>query len=305
MTNFNLVKNKNYFLGFSALLITTSLVVLLMWGLKLGLDFTGGSLLEVDFKDQRPTNQAIEEKLTPLVEKPIVIPTGDKGAIIKMKLVDEAKHQEVLISLKELTGSVDTDSVTEKRFEMIGPTVSSDLRTKSFLAILFVLLAIVIYIALAFRKVSRPVSSWKYGVAAVLALLHDVIIPAGVFAALGHFMGVEIDTLFVTALLTVLGFSVHDTIVVFDRIRENLLKFPRENFDEIVNRSVNQTFVRSINTSLTVLLVLLATFFFGGESVRYFVLALIVGVFFGTYSSIFIASPILIIWNRFSSKKGV
>ncbi|MCX6779510.1 MAG: protein translocase subunit SecF, partial [Candidatus Magasanikbacteria bacterium] len=251
------------------------------------------------------TNQVLEEKLIPLVEKPVIIPTGDKGAIIKMKLIDEAKHQQVFSALKELSGSAEVDSVKEKRFEMIGPTVSSDLRTKSFLAIVFVLLAIVAYIALAFRKVSRPVSSWKFGVAAVLALLHDVIIPVGVFSALGHFMGIEVDTLFVTALLTVLGFSVHDTIVVFDRIRENLLKFPRENFDEIVNRSINQTFVRSINTSLTVLLVLLATFFFGGESVRYFVLALIVGVFFGTYSSIFIASPILVIWNRFSSKKGV
>ena len=133
-------------------------------------------------------------------------------------------------------------------------------------------------------------------------LFHDVIIPTGVFAVLGHFLGAEVDTLFVTALLTVLGFSVHDTIVVYDRIRENLLKFPRETFEEVVNRSVNQTAVRSVNTSLTVLLVLLATFFFGGESVKYFVLTLIIGVVFGTYSSIFIASPLLVIWNRAAKK---
>lgn len=299
MTNFNLVKNQKYFFIFSGLLIVGSLLALILWGLKPGLDFTGGSLLEVEYKNDRPSNPAIEEKISPLVEKPILIPTGDRGIIIKTKAIDEVKHQEVLKSLQELAGETkDDSSLKEKRFEMIGPTVSADLRTKSFLAILFVLLAIIAYIAFAFRKVSRPVSSWKYGVCAVIALAHDVIIPSGVFAVLGHFKGVEVDTLFVTALLTVLGFSVHDTIVVFDRIRENLLKYPRETFDEIANRSVNQTMVRSINTSLTVLLVLLAAFFLGGESVKYFVLTLIIGVIFGTYSSIFIASSLLVVWNR-------
>lgn len=303
MTNFNLVKNQKYFFIFSGILIVISLVALILWGLKPGLDFTGGSLLEVEYKNDRPSNQAVEEKISPLVEKPILIPTGDRGLIIKTKAIDEAQHQEVLKSLHELAGDIKDDSLLkEKRFEMIGPTVSADLRTKSFLAILFVLLAIIAYIAFAFRKVSRPVSSWKYGVCAVIALVHDVVIPSGIFAALGHFKGVEVDTLFVTALLTVLGFSVHDTIVVFDRIRENLLKYPRETFNEIANRSVNQTMVRSINTSLTVLLVLLATFFFGGESVKYFVLTLIIGVIFGTYSSIFIASSLLVVWNRRSRK---
>lgn len=305
MTNFNFVKNKNYFLIFSGILIVVSLVFVIMWGLKPGLDFTGGSLVEVNFKDQRPANQEIEDKLASLVGKPSVIPVGEQGAIIKMKLIDEAQHQQVLSSLRELTGSTEINSIIEKRFEMIGPTVSSDLRSKSFWAVFFVLLAIIIYIAFAFRKVSRSIQSWKYGVCAVLALFHDIIIPIGVFAALGHFMGIEVDTLFITALLTVLGFSVHDTIVVFDRIRENLYKFSRENFEEIVNRSINQTLTRSINTSLTVLLVLLATFFFGGESVKYFVLTLIIGVTFGTYSSIFIASPLLVTWNRLSHKKGV
>lgn len=305
MTNFNLVKNKNYFLAFSGILIVAGLVAFLMWGLKPGLDFTGGSLLEVEYKNTPPTNQVVEDKLSPLTEKPVVIPTDNNGLILKMKAIDENKHQQVLTALAELSGSTDKDSVKEKRFEMIGPTVSSELRTKSFLAIVFVLLAIIAYIGFAFRKVSRPVSSWKFGVAAVVALFHDIIIPVGVFSALGHFGGVEIDTLFVTALLTVLGFSVHDTIVVFDRIRENLLKFPRESFDEVVNRSVNQTVVRSINTSLTVLLVLVATYIFGGASVKYFILTLIIGVTFGTYSSIFIASPLLVIWNRLSSKKGV
>ncbi len=300
MTNFNLVKNQKYFLVFSGVLIVAGLLAILIWGLKPGLDFTGGSLLEVAFQDARPDNQEVEQKISSLAEKPVLIPAGEKDLIIKMKAVDEAKHQQILSALKELGGG--GDKVMEKRFEMIGPTVSAELKTKSFLAIVFVLLAIILYIAFAFRKVSRPVSSWKYGVCAVLALFHDVIIPTGVFAVLGRFLGVEVDTLFVTALLTVLGFSVHDTIVVYDRIRENLLKFPRETFDEVVNRSVNQTAVRSVNTSLTVLLVLLATFFFGGESVKYFVLTLIIGVVFGTYSSIFIASPLLVIWNRAAKK---
>ncbi|MBI5023275.1 MAG: protein translocase subunit SecF [Candidatus Magasanikbacteria bacterium] len=298
MTNFNLVKNQKYFLTFSGVLIVSGLLAVLIWGLKPGLDFTGGSLLEVAFQDTRPDSQAVEQKISS--DKPILIPAGENDLIIKMKAVDEATHQKILSSLKDLGGGA--DKVTEKRFEMIGPTVSAELKTKSFLAIVFVLVAIILYIAFAFRKVSRPISSWKYGVCAVLALFHDVIIPTGVFAVLGHFLGVEVDTLFVTALLTVLGFSVHDTIVVYDRIRENLLKFPRETFEQVVNRSVNQTAVRSINTSLTVLLVLLATFFFGGESVKYFVLTLIIGVVFGTYSSIFIASPLLVIWNRAGKK---
>lgn len=303
MTNFNLVKKQNYFFAFSGLLIVSSLIALFMWGLKPGLDFTGGSLLEVDFRDNRPDTQTLEQKLSPLIEKPVLIPSGDKGLIVKTKAIDEGKHQEVLTVLRGIGGDAnDLTRIQEKRFEMIGPTISSDLRTKSFMAIVFVLLAIIAYIAFAFRKVSRPVSSWKYGVAAVVALFHDVIIPAGIFSALGHFAGVEVDTLFVTAILTVLGFSVHDTIVVFDRIRENLLKFPRESFDEVVNRSVNQTIVRSVNTSLTVLLVLLSSFFLGGESVKYFILALIIGVVFGTYSSIFIASSLLVAWNKMVKK---
>lgn len=300
MTNFNLVKNQKYFLSFSGVLIVCGLLAILIWGLKPGLDFTGGSLLEVSWQGARPDNQVVEQKISSLVEKPVLIPAGENSLIIKMKAVDEPTHQQILLSLKELGGG--GDKVIEKRFEMIGPTVSAELKTKSFLAIVFVLFAIILYIAFAFRKVSRPISSWKYGVCAVLALFHDVIIPTGVFAILGHFLGVEVDTMFVTALLTVLGFSVHDTIVVYDRIRENLLKFPRETFEEVVNRSVNQTAVRSVNTSLTVLLVLLATFFFGGESVKYFVLTLIIGVVFGTYSSIFIASPLLVIWNRAAKK---
>ncbi len=300
---FNLVKNKNYFFAFSGLLVAGSVLALIIWGLKPGLDFTGGSLLEIEYLNPPPANQIIEQKLYSVVGQVVLTPIGERGLIIKMKHIDEDTHQAVVKSLKESEGKTDGLTLEEKRFETMGPTISAELKKKSFLAIVFVILAIILYIAFAFRKVSRPVSSWKYGVCAVLALIHDVMIPSGIFAALGHFKGVEIDTLFVTALLTILGFSVHDTIVVFDRIRENLIKFSRETFEEVVNRSVNQTAVRSVNTSLTVLLVLLAVFFLGGVTTKYFVLALIIGVIFGTYSSIFIASPLLVMWHRWGKGK--
>ncbi|OGN25672.1 MAG: protein-export membrane protein SecF, partial [Candidatus Yanofskybacteria bacterium RIFCSPLOWO2_01_FULL_44_22] len=191
-----------------------------------------------------------------------------------------------------------------KRFDSIGPTIGRELKRNAAIALVVAIIAIVLYIAWAFRHVSEPVSSWKYGVAAVIALIHDVTIPTAVFALLGKFSGVPIDALFITALLTIMGFSVHDTIVVFDRTRENLRKLKgREEFSVTVNRSVNETFTRSINTSVTILLALVAIVVFGGESVRYFALALIIGIVFGTYSSIFIASPLLVLWNDLTKKK--
>ncbi|HLD27489.1 MAG TPA: protein translocase subunit SecF, partial [Patescibacteria group bacterium] len=187
---------------------------------------------------------------------------------------------------------------TELRFDSIGPTIGNELKRKSFYAIIVVLLAIILYIAYAFRKVSKPVESYKYGAAAIIALIHDLLIIIGVFAVLGHFLNVQIDSYFVTALLTILGFSVHDTIVTFDRTRENLKRHQDKTFEEVVNLSVNETIIRSLNTSLTTVFVLLAIFLFGGETIRYFVLALALGLIVGTYSSIFLASPLLMIWYR-------
>ena len=298
-----IIQNRKYYFFLSGLLIAASLLALFWYGLKPGLDFTGGSLFEVEYSRARPTTAAVEQALQPLVGKISVSPTAEQlGLIIKTKHIDEATHQQVIEALSRLTESQDRLELSEKRFESIGPTVSSQLKKQAVVAALLVSLAIILYIAFVFRKVSRPVSSWKYGVVAVLALTHDIAIPVGLFAILGRYLGVEVDTLFVTALLTVMGFSVHDTIVVFDRLRENLLKFSRETFEEVVNRSVNQTLVRSINTSVTVLLVLVAVLLFGGETIRYFILTLLVGVGVGTYSSIFIASPLLVVWHKFSSK---
>ena len=291
----NIIKYRTIYFSFSAILFIASIIFLSIWGLKLGNDFTGGSLLEVNFSGEMPSNQAIKDKLVSLNLGDINIqPSENQSVILRLKDVDEQVHQDIL----KVLGSVE-----EKRFETIGPVVGQELKTRALYAIALTLLAIVLYIAWAFRKVSRPIASWKYGVATLIALMHDVIIPVGVFAVLGHFYGIEVGLLFVTAVLTILGFSVHDTIVVFDRIRENLRKGGSKNFEETVDKSINQTLTRSINTSLTVVLTLLAVYFFGGQTIKYFTLALLIGVIFGTYSSIFIASPVLVAWEKRSRRK--
>ena len=300
----NIIGHKKIYLSISGLLVLGSVIAIGVWGLKFGIDFTGGSLLEVEFSDSsRPGVDEVRRMLGPLgVGGVSVQPTGERGMILRFAHVDEETHQNILQALQ-----VDAErgyAVIEKRFDAIGPTIGSELLRNSLIALALASLGIVLYLTWAFRNVSKPVSSWKYGVIAVLvAFLHDVPIPLGVFSLLGHTQGVEVDTLFITALLTILGFSVHDTIVVFDRIRENLrkLKSP-EPFEVTVNRSINETIARSVNTSLTVLLVLVATMVFGGATTRYFSLALIVGIIFGTYSSIFVASPLLVVWQKLQSR---
>lgn len=278
----------------SGCLFAASLIALGFWGLKLGIDFTGGSLIEIQFQNERPSVTDISAALPETFGNVFVAPLGDKGVMLRLRSVTEIEHQELLKTLRDkFTPGEESTSLREERFTSIGPTIGTELSQKAIWSIALVLLAIVSYIAWAFRQVTRPVPSWLFGLAAIVALFHDVIIPVGIFSALGHFKGVEIDTLFITAILTVLGFSVHDTIVVFDRIRENLLRH-NENFITLVNNSINQTIARSINTSMTTLLVLITTYIFGGESIRYFILTLIIGIIFGTYSSIFIASPLLV-----------
>jgi preprotein translocase subunit SecF len=300
------IKYRAVWFTVSGLLIAASIVSLFVWGLKFGIDFTGGSIQEISWNVPRPNSSSITAVFKDQGFNDVEIQnSGVNETIQRFKDVSEDQHAKILSALetkfatKDITGA---KVLEEKSFSSIGPAIGSEMETKSIYAIIMVLLAIILYVAWAFRRVSRPVASWKYGLAAVIALFHDVFIPIGFFSVLGHFFGYEVDILFVTALLTVLGFSVHDTIVVFDRIRENLLK-RNGDFGEIVTYSVNQTFTRSINTSFTVMMVLLAVFFFGGASVHNFVLTLIIGVFFGTYSSIFIASPILVEWQRRGAKK--
>jgi len=296
------VKYRKIFYIISAVLVIASLSAIAIWGLNYGIDFKGGSIIEIEYIKDRPVQADLFAKLSSLELKETVRPTGDNGYIIKMRSINVDEK----IELNKALGSF--GSTTEKRFDSIGPVLGTEALRKSVTSIIFVILAIVLFIAFAFRHVSEPVKSWKYGLIAIIALMHDVIIPTGVFAVLGHFKGYEIDTLFVTALLVVLGFSVHDTIVVFDRVRENLKNAEgRKPFDLIVGESISQTFTRSINTSLTTLLALVVLYFVGGSSTEHFSLALIIGIVAGTYSSIFLGSPLLVTvwkWQEGRGKKS-
>ena len=298
-----IVKYKKIFLSISAVLVLLSVISMFYFGFNVGIDFKGGALTEVAYENDRPA----KEDLAPVIEKlnigsVLLQPTGDKGYIIKSRDLDENEH---LLLLQALSGG-EKNEAKETNFNSIGPSVGAELTRKAIISVILVSLAIICFIAFAFRKVSKPVSSWKYGLIAVVALLHDVIIPSGIFALLSHFYGAELDTLFVVAVLTILGLSVSDTIVIFDRIRENS-KEQNDNrqtdFKTIVGSSLDQSFVRSIATSMTVILVLLALVFFGPESTKYFALMLTAGMFFGTYSSIFLASPLLVLVEETQKKK--
>ena len=294
----NFTKFSTFYYIISGLLIIASIVCLSMFGLKFGIEFVGGSNMQVDFEKSRPSNEAIQKALESFNLGQITVqPTGATGAVLQFKGVDEATHQQILTELNKAFPA------SEKSFQYIGPSVGQELRNKTQLAIILALVAITLYIAFAFRKVSKPVSSWKYGIASLIALFHDVLVPLGVFSVLGKFYNVEITIPVVAALLTILGFSVHDTIVIFDRIRENILRKGMGQFEETVNWSLTQTLGRSISTVLTVEFVLVSIYFFGGETLKSFALALIIGITAGAYSSIFIASPLLVSWYKFSLKR--
>ncbi len=288
-----IIKNRKWWFAFSGTLILASLISIVAWQFKFGIDFTGGSLVEVQWKQTAPSIIEVHDDLRPHVTRDFVIQPGEEGRMVmRLEPMSEEKHQELSKELRTKFGDFE-----EVRFDSIGPVIGQELAQKSIWALLIVLLAIVAYVAFSFRTVSKPIASWKYGVITMLTGFHDVIIPLGLFSLLGHFRGTEVNAAFIAATLTILGYSVNDTIVVLDRVRENLGKAVGT-FEEVVERSVHQTFVRSVSTSLTTLLALCAVYFFGGASVKDLALALIVGIATGTYSSIFIASPLLVTWNR-------
>ncbi len=381
-----IIQRRKIWFIFSAILISASIVALSVWGLKLGIDFTGGTLMEFSFKEETLNSEEIKDALKNLDLGEVNIQfSGDDSVLLRFKDVDENTHQEIIkalnvaiseedkkennnnlewnteglesinkeegnddidvesepisfikkaradeveeseievttesgeevtienidigneeIDIESIAETVENNNIEEKRFDSIGPVIGNELKESAIWAIIIALIAIVLYIGWAFRKVSRPVSSFKYGIIATIALFHDVIITLGVFSVLGHLYNIEVGIPFVAALLAILGYSVNDTIVVFDRTRENLIKSGISDFEEIVNKSVNETLIRSLNTSFTTLLILTVLFLFGGETIKYFVVALIIGISAGTYSSIFIASPLLVTWQKWSLKR--
>lgn len=288
----NVVKLRYVWYALSGTLIAGSLFMFAVFGLKQGIDFTGGSLLALRF-DKRPASVEVERTIAKLDLGSVVIqPVGDNEINIRTKTLDEKNHAELLAAVQEKFGQIE-----ELRYDSIGPAIGAELRDKAWKALLIVFASILAYIAYTFRKVSVPVQSWKYGIITVFTAFHDVIIPIGLFAVLGKFANVEIGTPFIAAILTIMGYSINDTIVVLDRVRENLHRMNGD-FEHIVSTSLKQTYLRSFNTSMTTLFSLVAVYFFGGESIRDFALALIVGIVTGTYSSIFIASPLLVTWHR-------
>lgn len=289
----NLMRFKILYFIFSTLLILPGLYYLLTSGLNLGIDFTGGALLQYKFDRTLDINELKNKISANNIEVSQIVPSSDNIYIIKTKEAQQSKINDLKSYLSKEFGKLE-----EQRVEFIGPVIGAELRQKAILGVSIASVLIVLYIAFSFRKIPKPASSWRFGAAAIVALLHDILIVVGVFAILGKFLGVEVDTLFVTALLTVIGFSVHDTIVVFDRIRENLKKNTGKKFIDVANLSIIQTLGRSLNTSLTVVFVLLALLLFGGESLKWFIAALLIGIISGTYSSIFNATALLVWWEE-------
>lgn len=295
-----IIGRQKIWFSIGAFFLVISVLGIVFGGLKLGLDFTGGSFWELEGIEN---TQKVKDVLNNSNIEIVSIDKIESNKIkIRTKTLKDEDHKKILEEFKKAN---EGKEIKELKFETIGPTVSREITRKAYLSIVLASLMIISYVAFSFRKVSRPVASWKYGVCAVLAILHDVLFVVGAFSVLGVLLHIEIDSLFVTALLTIISFSVHDTIVIFDRIRENLKKSEKEDFAEIVNDSVLEMVSRSINTSLVIIFVILALLLIGGDTIRTFVLALLLGMITGTYSSIFIASPLLVVWKNWDDRKAL
>lgn len=295
--------HRTVYFWITGLILATAIGAIIFFGLPLAIDFTGGSLMQVQYSNGRPDLAAITQEVTAVpLGAASIRAFGINAVSIRTRTVTPAEHSAVLTALAR-----DSAAITELSFTSVGPALGSQFATKALWAILVVVVAIILYIAFAFRRVSRPVPSWSYGLTVIAILAHDLIIPAGFFAVLAHFTGIEAGALFVTALLALLGYSVNDTIVIFDRIREHLARNERENvkepFERTVGKSISETLTRSINTSLTVVLALLALALFGASATRTFALVMLVGVIAGTYSSILLAAPLLIPLSRWFERK--
>ncbi|MFM2381719.1 MAG: hypothetical protein RLZZ76_486 [Candidatus Parcubacteria bacterium] len=299
-----LQKFQNYFFALPAAFSIVALVAIVLWGLQIGIDLKGGSLVQVTYPDGRPEQSLVQEKVNELGYGEVrVQPSNERDYILRQRELTVAEKNALDEKLATL------GAVEEVQFNSVGPSIGAELMAKAWWAIGIITLLTIAFIAFAFRGVSKPVASWKYGVVAIVTLMHDILIPVGLFAYLGHARGAEVGVFFIVALLTILGISINDTIVVFDRIRENLglniKSGKKEEFADVVWRSIMQTFTRSVNTSVTVIVVLLALFFVGPDSTKDFALTLIVGMVAGTYSSIFLASPLLVLLEKYQKPEVV
>lgn len=297
---FNFIKQRKIWYIISIALAAISIVALFVFGLRVGIDYRGGALLNIsssnpsfksNIESALKTRRFDTFQINPGETSSYTIKIGDISNQDKNLLIDEIKKT--------------TPDVKEISFDSIGPVVGKDLTNKSIMAVILASIAIILFVAYSFRRIPKPLSSWKFGALAVLALLHDLLITTGFVAILSHFfIWMEIDMLFITALLTIMGFSVHDTIVIYDRLRENFIKNHHKSIEAVAEESVNQTLARSINTSLTTIIVLLALLLLGGAPIRHFILILIFGIFIGTYSSIFVAAPLVVSWHKNITNKS-
>lgn len=296
----DIIGKKNLYFLISLLVIIPGIISLLLFGLKLSIEFTGGTRMTLDFPKTvtSKTVQTVREEITDKKIEVATIQPAGKSVIVRSSEITQKQNAQIMNDLKQKLGDF-----KQEEFETIGPTIGAETTRSAFYSVLLASALIVLYIAISFRKVPKPASSWRFGICAILALLHDVLVLLGIFSLLGHFFNVEVDSLFITALLTVIGFSVHDTIVVFDRIRENLLRVSGIPFAQVVNNSILQTIVRSLNTSLTAILVLFTLLVFGGANIHWFIVALLIGIISGTYSSIFNASPLLVVWHNWDVRR--
>lgn len=288
--NINFLKITKVYYLLSFILLAGAVFSFLFFGLKFGIDFLGGSILEVEFEN-RPSNQLIQEKLNDLNLGEIAVQSkGDKEIVIKTGEINSETHGKIISSLKELS------NLQEKRFENIGPIIGRELREKTIFLVVICLVALLAYISIAFKNVSWPLSSWQYGIISIIALTFDILITIGFLSFLGEYYNAQFNIPIITALLTILGYTINDKVIIFDRVRENLLRKKEDNFKDLVNKSLNETIFRSISTGTCTLLVLLAIFLFGGETLKYFSLTLIIGIIAGTYSSLLLAAPLLVTW---------
>jgi preprotein translocase subunit SecF len=295
---YRIIKNSWVWFSISIALAVISIAAIAIFGLRLGIDYKGGTVIEYSSSLTNKVDLAKDALDSSNYTGYQIKESGSTNAIIRLQNLSNDEHIKLTGSLREKIADYN-----EVKYDTVGPTIGKDLTNKSIIAVIIASIGIIVFIAFAFRKVPKPLSSWKFGLCAVIALIHDLLITTGFVAILSHFfIWMEVDALFITALLTIMGFSVHDTIVVYDRLRENFIRNPHEDISLAAEESINQTIVRSINTSMTTIIVLLALLVFGSPSIRHFVVILVFGIIIGTYSSIFNAAPLLVIWQKKSLK---